>query len=87
MQLNTELLAQAARDPRLAHGSVRLLLLVQTSEPAKNNRWHSYAEQLGVCSTAPWRKQLLENGYIPASNPGHRFYGRQDTNAPVHAHA
>ena len=75
--LNTELLAQAARDTRLSHGAFRLLALMQTVEPSKNNPGTFYAHHLGVCSTKHWREQLRSYGYIPDQRSGHRFTRRQ----------
>jgi hypothetical protein len=64
--MNTELIAQAATDKRLSHGSFRLLALIQTSEPARHNPGQAWAEALGVCSVKPWNAQLQKTGYLPS---------------------
>jgi hypothetical protein len=64
MQL--ELLAQAARDRRLNHGSVRLLAVILTGPTPRNNRWQAYADEMGIVDASQFRKQLIDGGYIPS---------------------
>jgi hypothetical protein len=91
--MNAELIARACRDKRLNHGSVRLLTIILTGEPAANNRWHDYAQQMGVVSASSFRKQLIDRGYLPPINKGgfhsqkkhsqHHDCKVEDTQVPV----
>jgi hypothetical protein len=87
--LNTELIAQAARDRRLAHGAVRLLALIQTGAPARNNPGEVWSKELGVCSVQPWKQQLQKHGYIPKPTragqfqKGQNHHDSENTHTPV----
>jgi len=77
----TELLVVAAYDKRLPPGAVRLLIpLLLTDTKGKT----TLASNIGAVSTAGWRQQLQNLGYIQPVNPSHRFHGRTVTSDQGH---